>query len=207
MTHSSVMPVDFCGERMLVYCANRGVLGVSAKDGCRLWESNEWKISLATVPSPLALGDGKLFLSGGYNAGGMLLEVSKSGETFGAKGLFRLTAEVFGATQHTPILQDGYLYGVRADGKFVCLSAEGKPVWASDVDFGLGGFLLADGIIYALNDSGTLRMIEAKPDRYHLLAQAQVLKGRESWGPPAIAGGRLLVRDLTKLVCLDVSRH
>jgi outer membrane protein assembly factor BamB len=207
MTHSSIMPVDFCGERMLVYCANRGVVGVSAKDGRPLWESTEWKISLATVPSPLALGDGKLFLSGGYNAGSMLLEVSKTGESFATKNLFRLTSDVFGATQHTPILHESFLYGVRADGKFVCLGVDGKPVWASDVDFGLGGFLIADGIIYALNDTGILRMLKAKPDKYQLLAQAQVLKGRESWGPPAIASGHLLVRDLTKLVCLDVSKH
>jgi hypothetical protein len=32
-----------------------------------------------------------------------------------------------------------------------------------------------------------------------------VLKGGEAWGPMALAGGRLLVRDLTHLACLDVS--
>jgi outer membrane protein assembly factor BamB len=209
MTHSSVMPVEFCGDRMLVYCANQGVVGVSVKDGRRLWETREWKISLATVPSPLVLGDGKIFLSGGYNAGSMFLDMRKEGETFEAKSLLRLPPEVFGATQHTPILIEGFLYGVRPDGKFVCLNSEGKPVWVSEKgqDFGLGSFLMADGIIYAMNDSGMLRMIEARPEKYHLLGQAQVLKGRESWGPPAIAGGRLLVRDLTRLVCLDVGKH
>jgi len=38
------------------------------------------------------------------------------------------------------------------------------------------------------------------------LAQAQVLKGRESWAPLALAGGRLIVRDLTRMVCLEVGR-
>ena len=35
-----------------IYCANLGVVGVSAKDGRLLWETTDWKISLATVPSP-----------------------------------------------------------------------------------------------------------------------------------------------------------
>ena len=58
-----------------------------------------------------------------------------------------------------------------------------------------------------MNDAGLLRLIEATPEKYSLLAQAQVLKGRESWAPLALAGGRLIVRDLTRMVCLDVARH
>ncbi len=34
---------------------------------------------------------------------------------------------------------------------------------------------------------------------------AQVLDGIESWGPMAIASGRLIVRDLKKMTCLDIS--
>jgi len=59
MTHSSVMPMEFAGERMYVYCASMGVVGVSAKDGRLLWETTDWKISIATVPSPTILDDGR----------------------------------------------------------------------------------------------------------------------------------------------------
>ena len=122
MTHSSVMPMEFDGQRMFVYCANNGVVGVSAKDGSILWETADWKISIATVPSPLILSDGRIFLSGGYNAGSLMLQLRKEGDRLVPRTLFRLGPEVFGATQHTPILWDNYLYGVRADGKFVCLN-------------------------------------------------------------------------------------
>jgi outer membrane protein assembly factor BamB len=207
MTHSSVMPMEFDGQRMYVYCANNGVAGVSAKDGSILWETTEWKISIATVPSPLILGGGRIFLSGGYNAGSLMLQLERAGDRIVARTVFKLPPEVFGATQHTPLLYDNHIYGVRADGKFVCLSLDGKPVWSSrgGPQFGLGSFILADGLIYAMNDSGLLRLIEATPEKYTVLAQAQVLKGRESWGPLALAGGRLIVRDLTRMVCLDVS--
>ena len=95
---------------------------------------------------------------------------------------------------------------MRPDGKFVCLDLQGKVVWTSDQgqQFGIGPYMAADGVFFAINDSGLLRLVAADPARYRLLAQAQVLKGRESWGPPALAGGRLIVRDLTRMVCLDV---
>lgn len=208
MTHSSVMPMEFGGQRMYVYCANNGVVGVSATNGAILWETTDWKISIATVPSPLVLDGGRIFFSGGYNAGSLMLQLRRDGDRFSTQTTFKLPAEVFGATQHTPVYQAGHLFGVRADGRFVCLTLEGKTVWASDSSqqFGLGSFLLADGLIYALNDSGLLRLIEATPQRYNLLGQAQVLKGRESWGPMALVDGRLLARDLTRMVCLEVGR-
>jgi outer membrane protein assembly factor BamB len=208
MTHSSVMPMNFGGQRMYVYCANNGVVGVSATNGAVLWETTEWKISIATVPSPLVLEGGRVFLSGGYNAGSLMLQLKQDGESFSAQTAFKLTPETFGATQHTPILYENHIYGVRADGRFVCLTPEGKPVWTSDPgqQFGLGPFLLADGLLFSMNDSGLLRLIEATPQKYHLLGQAQVLKGRESWAPLALAGGRLLARDLTRMVCLEVGR-
>jgi outer membrane protein assembly factor BamB len=87
------------------------------------------------------------------------------------------------------------------------LDLDGKVLWASPVGdpFGLGPFLLADGLFFVMNDSGKLSLVEGSPARYNLLGQAQVLQGRESWGPMALAGGRLLARDFTRLVCLDVS--
>lgn len=207
MTHSSIMPMDFAGRRLYVYCASKGVVGVDANDGALLWETTDWKIAIATVPSPVPLPDGKIFLTGGYGAGSLMLQLEEREGKFTAKTLFKLPAEIFGATQHTPILKDGRLFGARADGRFVCLSLDGKVVWASSPGetFGLGSFLIADDLILAVNDSGKLRLFEASPVRFNLLGEIQPLANRESWAPMALAGSRLLLRDLTRLVCLDVA--
>ncbi len=206
MTHSSIVPVDFAGKRQYVYCASRGVVGVSAADGALLWDTTEWKISLATIPSPVALDGGKIFLTGGYNAGSVMLQLKEDGGRIVPQVLFRLKPEIFGATQHTPVYQNGHLFGVRADGQFVCLDLTGKVVWSSGpkLQFGLGPFLIANDLIFAMDDSGKLSLIEASAERFHLLAEAKVLHGRESWGPLALADRRLLARDFTKMVCLDV---
>jgi len=122
------------------------------------------------------------------------------------KTLFKLTASVFGATQHTPIFNDGYIYGIRADGRFVCLGLNGKVVWDSGPSetFGLGPLLMSGGMIFVMNDSGKLTLIEASAARFDLLGEAQILDGREAWGPMALAGTRLIARDLTRVVCLEI---
>jgi outer membrane protein assembly factor BamB len=182
-------------------------VGVAAEDGRQLWQTTDWKIAIATVPSPCILDNGRIFLSGGYNAGALMLQLGPAEGGMAVRTKFKLAAGTFGATQHTPIFHNNHLYGTRADGKFTCLSTDGKVLWTSGSgdNLGLGSFLLADGLIYALNDSGELRVIEAIPSRYNELARARVIpSARESWGPMALAGNRLLVRDLTHLVCLDV---
>jgi outer membrane protein assembly factor BamB len=195
---------------MLVYCASDGVVGASAEDGSILWQTTEWKISIATVPSPLCLPEGRVFFSGGYNSGALLVQLEERDGVFGPKTLARLKPGQFGSTQHTPVFFNGHIYGVREkDKELVCLDPGGKELWRSGPEhrFGIGPYLVADGLIYVMNDDGVLTMAEAGPNGYKQLGRARVLDGHDAWGPMAVAGARLLVRDLTRMVCLDVSKQ
>jgi outer membrane protein assembly factor BamB len=207
MTHSSIVPIDFAGKRQYVYCGSHGVAGVAASDGAVLWETGKWVISIATIPSPVYIGEGKIFLSGGYNAGARMLQLKEEGGKIEPVELFSLAASVFGATQQTPILYQDHIYGVRPDGQLACLDLEGKLLWTSGAGerFGLGPFLIAAGKIFVMNDEGVLTLAEASPAGYHSLVKNRVLEGHDSWGPLALAGNRLLARDLTRMVCLDVT--
>lgn len=202
MTHSSPVPFEFAGQRQYVACLSGGVAGIAADDGRLLWETDAWKIPIATVPSPVVVGDGRIFLCGGYNAGSLMLQLTPTGP----QELFRLKASEFGATQHTPVLYQNHLYGVRPDGQLTCLDLDGNIRWTSGSanKFGLGPFLVTNGQILVLNDDGWLTLAEANPTAYRQIARARVLTGHEAWGPMALVNGRLLARDLTQMVCLDV---
>jgi outer membrane protein assembly factor BamB len=207
MTHSTILPLQFAGRRLYVYCASGGVVGVDAKTGAILWEVPDWKISIANVPTPVPVGEGRLFLSGGYNAGSMMLRLRGTGSAIVAEPEFRLRSTDFGSDQQTPIFYKGYLYGVRAGGQLVCLDLAGRQRWASSGSdrFGLGPYTIADGLIYVMNDTGTLSVVEATPDAYRRVAQAKVLQGHDAWAPMAVAGGLLLCRDLKQMVCLRIA--
>ena len=210
MTHVSIVPMNLAGRRMYVYCGKGGVAGVDAADGKILWDTTDWQIGTATCPSPVVLGDGRVFCSGGYNAGSLMLKVEEQGGRMVARTLFRLAAKQFGSEQQTPILWDGHLYGVRQkDQKLVCLDLQGKEMWNSGRDkFGSAPYLIADGLLYAMNDDGLLVMATATAEGYQPLGRAQVIDDAvTSWGPMALVAGRLIVRDLTRMVCLDVAEQ
>jgi outer membrane protein assembly factor BamB len=208
MSHSSIMPMTFNGKRMYVYTAVGGVVGVSANDGRILWKTDQWQIKIATIPTPIPLSGGRIFLTGGYNAGSMMLQLKAQGDSISATPLFRLTPDQFGSGQQTPILYGDHIYGVIPDGKLACIDLNGNTRWTSGNTkrFGLGPYTIADGMIYLMNDTGLMTLVEATPTGYHQLAEAQVLIGHDSWAPLALAGGRLIARDLTRMVCLDVRR-
>ena len=53
--------------------------------------------------------------------------------------------------------------------------------------------------------TGMLYQVRAAPAGYDLIDQVQAIEGHEIWAPPALAAGRLLIRNMTTLICLDVS--
>ena len=208
-THVSIAPMAFAGRKMYIYAASGGVAGVDAKDGSILWETAEWKVSIAAVATPIVVDESRIFLTGGYGAGAMMLKLDQEGGKIVPKPVFKLKPEVFGAEQQTPILHEGHLYGVIPGGELVCLSLDGKQVWRSGGRhrFGLGGYMLADGALWLLNDGGEMSVVEASPAGFKLLAKMEVFEeGHEAWGPPALAGGRLIVRDMGRMACLDVRK-
>jgi outer membrane protein assembly factor BamB len=215
MSHASILPMTYQGRKMYVYCAAGGVVGVDAGCGAILWETDAWKISIATVPTPVVIGDGRLLLSGGYDSGGAILQLKEEGagrtlkvRPYTVQIERRFTPQEFGSDQHTPIFYQGYVYGVIPGGQLVCMDPSGRQLWASGSTrrFGLGPYLAADGMLLVLNDTGTLTLVEANPKEYKQLAQARILTGHDSWGPLALADRYLLARDLTKMVCVDVGR-
>ncbi len=232
MTHASIVPMEFAGRRMYVYCGTGGVAGVAADTGELLWDTTEWKIDMATCPSPVVVGDGRIFFCGGYNSGSLMLQLTQDQGHIVPQVVFRLAARNFGSEQQTPIFWDQHLYAVRQkDQKLVCLGLDGREIWSSGRDkFGSGPYLIASagstgfsrnqkdmppeggttsaGLLYVLDDSGLLTLAEATPTGYRRLAQAQVIEdGSSSWGPMALVAGRLIVRDSTRMVCVDVAEH
>jgi outer membrane protein assembly factor BamB len=97
----------------------------------------------------------------------------------------------------------------RGGGQLVCLDVNGKEVWNSGTDrFGHGPYMIADGCVLVMDNSGRLALAEADIASYRRLASYQVFEdGHDAWGPMALAGGRLIVRDLTRMVCLDIAAH
>jgi outer membrane protein assembly factor BamB len=63
-------------------------------------------------------------------------------------------------------------------------------------------------LFFALDDKGVLTMAEATTAGYEQLGQHEVFShGHDAWGPLAIVGGRLILRDMTRMVCLNLAQN
>jgi outer membrane protein assembly factor BamB len=208
MSHSSVMPAVLGGVKQYLYGTLKGPLGVSAKDGKLLWEFGR-KFNVAVAPSPIAVDEERVFMTASYDAGSVMVRVRRTGEAFKAEAVFDMKNNEWNSEVHTPIVYKGHMFAVgkKKRGLFTCLSFDGKEVWTSEgkASFGLGSFMMADGMFFVLDgDTGKLRLIEASTTGYNELASAPVLAGQEVWGPMALSDGKLVLRDLTKMICVDV---
>ena len=70
--------------------------------------------------------------------------------------------------------------------------------------FGLGPYIMADGKFFILNDDGEMTIAKATNSRFTVLGIARIIEGQDSWGPIAITGGYLLMRDSKQMVCMDI---
>ena len=217
MSHSSIMPTTIAGVKQYLYLTMNKVVGIAAADGQLLW-SAPFTAKMAAVPTPIHVGEGRVFVTSGYEAGSTMFQVQKTDSGWSAQKVYSLTSAQFNSETHTPILYQNHLFGVgsKTRGRFACLSLDGKVVWQSPVvsgdaeaskTFDLGGYLLADGMFFILDGrTGKLRLVEANTREYKELASAQLLEGEEVWAPLALSNGKLIIRDLNKMICLQVGR-
>jgi outer membrane protein assembly factor BamB len=217
MSHSSIMPMVFKGKKMYVYCAVGGLCGISASGadkGKLLWETTRFSPAVI-APSPLILDNGLVYMTAGYGAGAVVIQVKESGGSYTAeivqqyKPMAGLASE-----QQTPIFYNGYIFGILpkdAGGlreQFACYKAGDtqKVLMSSgkEARYGLGPYILADNKFFILSDDGEMTIAKYSSSVFKVLDKAKIIDGQDSWGPIAITGGYLLMRDSKTMVCLDV---
>jgi outer membrane protein assembly factor BamB len=220
MSHSSIIPFTFEGVKMYVYSAVGGVCGIAAEGdnaGKVLWETSKWNHQVV-APSPVCMPDGKIFLSAGYGAGSMALQLKKSGDKFDVEVLqeFKPSGGL-ACEQQTPVLFDKHLFGILPKvagalwNQMICVHPDDltKVVWSSGQTkrFGLGPYMIADNKFYILNDDGTLTIAKPSTKSYIELDSYKVIDGQDAWGPLAIADGYLVLRDSETMICIDIAKN
>jgi outer membrane protein assembly factor BamB len=211
LSHSSVMPVEIAGVRQYTYTTLKGLVGVDAASGKLLWHF-PWQFNTVVTTTPLPLGEGKFFLTSGYHARSVVCQVKRLGDEWSVDELISLPPPTNGwnSEVHTPIVYRDRIYGIgkKQRGLWTCLDLDGNELWTSErkASFGMGGYILADGMFFVLDgNTGVLRVLDADADRYEEIGSFQLLEGPDVWAPPVVSQGKLLIRDLGKLICLDIA--
>jgi outer membrane protein assembly factor BamB len=221
-SHGSIMPMVLHGKRMYVYNAIGGVIGVSAEDADRgklLWETEEWNPS-TTAASPLLLKNNEIAVFGSYGAGGARIRINFDGSSFSATMIeMHKATEGLSSDQHTPIITGDVIWSVMPENagalkkELVCynISDLTTPVWTSGRENrygrGLGPYIVSGDRMFLLDDDANLYIFRISSSGALLLSQYRILNGIEAWGPMAIAGNYLIMRDSRNLVSLYIGKY
>jgi len=104
---------------------------------------------------------------------------------------------------NSSVLQDGYIYGLD-EGILVCLDVNtGERKW-KDGRYGYGQVILVGNHLIVTSDQGDVALVKASPAGYTEVARFHALNG-QMWNYPAIANGRLLVRNSSEMAAYDIS--
>jgi hypothetical protein len=186
---------------------------VTPKEGKQLWEfrwDTPFDVNAATpVLVRATQGDQEadyLFISPGYGKGCALVKLANDAGTFTAKAVYE--SNELCCHFSTPVLHGEHLYGLDETRDLTCLEVRtGKAVWRKRArpGFQKGSLIRVDDRLLILGEQGHLALAACDPQGYREIARCRPFTGR-CWTLPVLANGRLLLRDQSEVVCLDLRK-
>lgn len=197
----SPMLVTLAGRRQILVVSASRVFGLVPEDGSLLW-SQSWDTDMGiNVSQPIMVDKNRFFISSGYGKGAALVEVTGSGKSLEARTIWENIN--MKNKFNSSVLHEGYVYGLD-EGILTCLDVTtGARKWKGG-RYGYGQVILASGHLIVMSDTGELALVKATPAEYSEVARFPALEGK-TWNYPAIAGGRLFVRNATQMAAYNIA--
>jgi len=198
--YSSPTLCNLGGRESLLLFAAKHFVALEPKTGRELWRL-PWETGYdINAPDPVLFGDRILIST--YSRGCALLAV-KDGQPVTV-----YTNKSLNNHLSPGILLGEHLYVFNGEAKhatdFRCFHVPSGEVKWTRKDPAFGSLIFADGKLIILSEKGELLLAEPSPAEFKVLARTQALGGL-CWTPPALADGRLYVRNAKgDLVCLYI---
>jgi outer membrane protein assembly factor BamB len=198
--YASPMQITIGGVPQFLIVSATRLVGLSQDTRAVLWEF-PWKTDHdASAAQPIVIGDNRVFYSSGYGTGAVVLELTKAGDQFSVREVWRNIR--MKNRQSSSVLHDGFIYGLD-EGILACIdAATGVLKWKGG-RYGHGQLLLADDHLVVITEEGELVLVAATPDKLQERARVPALDG-ETWNVPALADGILLVRNTKQMASFDL---
>jgi len=196
-------------RRQVVFFSASGLYALAPGDGRLLWH-HPWSAPCPAtgIPlnaaSPVFVPPDRVFVSSAYgdHKGGAILRLVERDGHLATERLWH--APLIDSEVNTAVLADGHLYGFKGGILVAVDAATGELKWSAR-GYGRGSLIVADGKLIVLGEHGDLALVEANPEAYRELARTRILTGR-SWTAPALADGRLFLRNAEEIVSVDLAK-
>lgn len=204
-SYSSPVAATIQGKRQAAFFTREGLVILDPTTGGVQYQKR-WRARLnasVNAAAPLVVDD-YVFVSSSYATGALLVHFTAAG----AKEVWQ-GDESMSNHYSTCVYYGGNLYGFdgRQEQGASLRSIEwktGKVRWTNE-GFGCGSIILADGKLWIVTEKGELVLADATPAAYRERARGAILQ-KTVRAAPALADGKLFVRDTERLVCLNLKK-
>jgi outer membrane protein assembly factor BamB len=200
--YTSPILATLAGRRQIIWISAERAVGVAVEDGKLLWEYPFPAQMDMNCSQPVVVDGGSVLLSSAQGPGAALLEITKTGDAFAARALWknnRLKNKF-----NSSVLYQGYVYGFD-EAILACVDAKtGELKWKGG-RYGYGQVLLAGGYLVVVTEEGDVVLVRATPEGHQELARFPAIEGR-TWNIPAIDNGLLLVRNAAEMACFRLGK-
>jgi outer membrane protein assembly factor BamB len=199
----SPMLMTLAGRRQIVVVTSSRVMGLEPADGSLLW-SQTWDTDMGiNVSQPIVVDKNRFFISAGYGKGAALVEVTGSGSSLSARTVWENIN--MKNKFNSSVLHEGHVYGLD-EGILTCLDVNtGVRKWKGG-RYGYGQVILASGYLIVSSDKGELALVKATPEQYTEVSRFAAIAG-QTWNYPAIAGGKLLIRNANEMAAYNIAAN
>ncbi len=202
--YSSPMLATFDGVRQIVLLDGNQVAGYDVTGGKMLW-TYPWDQTNQdiNVAQPIVWEkEGRVFISSGYTIGSAMLHVWKSPTGWKADQIWRHPNKPLRCKMSSPVEYQGFIYGLD-EGMLACIDSDGKLQWKGD-RFGHGQMLRREDLLIMQAENGDLVLFELTPREQRILGRVPAIKAARTWNTPAMANGRIYVRNDKEMACFEL---
>ena len=199
--YSSAVTHTIGGIPQAIFFTASNAVGVDTRDGRQLWSYSRVSNRTANIATPIVRGN-RVFLSSDYGTGAALLELTPQGNSVTAREVY-FTNEM--RNHHaSSILIGDHLYGFSSAILTAMKFDTGEVAW-KDRSVGKGSMVFADERLYLFSERGVVGLAEANPTGYREHGRFQLQIGSSpTWSHPAVANGKLFLRDQDTIYAYDV---
>ena len=191
----SVMTVG--GVKQLVSMTEANLIGLNLATGKLLWQvATPVQQRFYNAVSPLI--NGQTIYYSGQGVGTKAILVEKQGEQYTTKELWSNTEA--GEKWNSPILKDGFLYGMSDMKKIYCIDATtGKTAWIdSGTASDFGSIVDCGSVIFALTGTGSLIIMNPNSKVFTEISRYKVTE--TTYSDPIITGNIVYIKDTESLI-------
>lgn len=221
-SYSTPIIIQQGGTKVMVAWTGESIAGLSPSTGKIYWKIPfEKKKMIMNVASPV-WSPPYLFLTAFFD-GSLLLKLNRDMPTaeflWHKSGKNERETVALHSTISTPIIEEGYVYGIGSYGEVRCIDLlTGERIWEDQSLVRQGRwsnihFIRQGDKVWAFNETGDLVLGKFTPDEFKNFGKVNLIdpvkispnpRGGVCWAIPAFYRNRIIVRNDERMVCYEI---